>query len=523
MFERYVAKYLRISDDDEDIGGNKLESDSIVNQRKVLEYYIEHHPELSKYPVMEFLDDGFSGVNFHRPGVQRLLKEVKENRIACIVVKDLSRFGRNYIEVGDYMEQVFPFMGVRFISVSDNYDSFQKPVGIEIGFKNLIHDLYSRDLSRKVKSVKHLHQERGYYSGGDVPYGYQRNKGKETTYYPDLQAAQVVKKIFLLAAEGIPPSKIAETLSNESIPTPGAYKNRSINENYKLKNQKSNLWTPTQVRQIIQNEVYIGTYVCHKITSVKPREMKRNDTSEYMKFEDDHEPLVEKALFQAAQSAIQMRGKRGRYKKEDNPHALKGKVKCGRCGYGMIRSGKRISIYSCYMGEACGSHMKILTSVLEKCVLDILKKLIEASSEKQKNLQGAQKQIVSELSKIKAETRILEMKTGYCKTRRLNLYHQWKEGNIRKEEYLTQKEALSEQEAECGWKLDILNRKLSDTLLGQSNTIPGLDGESFLENLILTKELADALIERIDVYEADRIEVTWKFRDIICDSPIIPC
>lgn len=515
MFKRYVAKYLRISDDDEDIGGNKLESDSIVNQRNVLEYYIEHHPELSKYPVMEFLDDGFSGVNFHRPGVQRLLKEVKENRIACIVVKDLSRFGRNYIEVGDYIEQVFPFMRVRFISVSDNYDSFEKPVGIEIGFKNLIHDLYSRDLSRKVKSVKHLHQERGYYSGGDVPYGYQRNNGEGAAYYPDPQAAQIVKKVFALAAEGMPPSKIAETLSNESIPTPGAYKNQSINENYKLKNRKSNLWTPAQVREIIQNEVYIGTYVCHKISSVKPREMKRNDTSEYMKFENDHEPLVEKALFEEAQSVIQVRGKRRRYKKEDNPHALKGKVKCGRCGYGMIRSGKRINIYSCHMGGACGSHIKIQTSVLDKCVLDVLKKLIEASSKKGKTLQGAQKQIVSELSKTKEEKRILEMKAGYCKTSRLNLYHQWKEGSIKKEEYLIQKKELSEQETECRQKLDVLNKKLSDALLEQSNTIPGVDGKNYLENLILTKELADALIEQIDVYEADRIEVTWKFRNII--------
>lgn len=515
MLEGYIAKYLRISDDDEDIGSNKLESDSIVNQRKVLEYYIEHHPELSKYPVMEFMDDGFSGVNFHRPGVQRLFKEVKENRVACIVVKDLSRFGRNYIEVGDYIEQVFPFMGVRFISVSDNYDSFQKPVGIEIGFKNLIHDLYSRDLSRKVKSVKHLHQERGCYSGGDVPYGYQRNKGKGPAYYPDLQAAQTVKKIFMLAADGMPPSKIAETLSNEAIPTPGAYKNQSINENYRLKNYKSNLWTPAQVREIIQNEVYIGTYVCHKMTSVKPREMKRNDATEYIKFEDDHEPLVENALFQAAQCAIQVRGKRGRYKKAKNPHALKGKVKCGCCGYGMIRSGKRINVYACHMGEACGSHMRIQTNVLEKSVLDTLKNLIEVSSEKGRTLQDTQNQRVSELSKAKEEKRILEMKVGYCKTSRLNLYHQWKEGRIKKEEYLVQKEELLEQETECGKKLDILNRKLSDMSSNQTDTIPGVDDENFPENLILTKELADALIERIDVYESDRIEVTWKFRDII--------
>jgi len=189
----YVAKYLRISDDDEDMGGRKTESDSIGNQRKVLDVYIKNHPELSQYPLREYLDDGFSGVNFHRPGIQGLLKEVRENRIACIVVKDLSRFGRNYIEVGDYIEQIFPFLGVRFISIADNFDSFKNPAGIEIGLKNLIHDLYSRDLSKKIKSTKALMQKQGVYSGGGVPFGYIRDdgNGKTADFIPDPEALRM--------------------------------------------------------------------------------------------------------------------------------------------------------------------------------------------------------------------------------------------------------------------------------------------------------------------------------------------
>lgn len=140
---------------------------------------------------------------------------------------------------------------------------------------------------------------------------------------------------------------------------------------------------------------------------------------------------------------------------------------------------------------------------------------MEASSDKVRSLQDAENQIVSELSKAKEEKRILEMKTGYCKTSRISLYHQWKEGNIKKEQYLAQKEEIAEQEAECGRKLDILNRKLSDMALVQSNTVLGVERESFPGNLILTKGLSNALIERIDVYEADRIEITWKFRDIL--------
>lgn len=515
MSEGYIAKYLRISDDDGDMDGSKTESDSIGNQRKVLEYYIATHAELLGYPVMEFLDDGFSGVNFHRPGIQKLLNEVKENKVACIIVKDLSRFGRNYIEVGDYIEQVFPFMGVRFISVSDHYDSFLKPVGIEIGFKNLIHDLYSRDLSRKVKSVKHLHQEHGRYSGGDVPYGYRKKKGDRTAYVPDPDAAKIVKEIFMFAADGKPPSQIAQILSGKGIPTPGAYKNESISENYKLKNQKRNLWTPAQVRQIIQNETYIGTYVCHKSTTIKPREIQRNSIADYMRFSDRHEPLVEKTLFQEAQKAIQARGSQKKYKKETNPHALKGKVKCGCCGYGMIRSGKRVNIYYCHMGEICGSHMKIRTDVLEKSVLDTLKKLMEIYLEKENGLQRTPSRSVSELFHAKEEKRLLEMKSGYCKTHRLELYRQWKDGKIKKEEYLTQKDELQKVETECRQKLDDLEEQLCNISLEQPDRIKKLTMGVSPSDIALTKELADALIERIDVYEANRIEITWKFEDLM--------
>ncbi len=505
----YIAKYLRISDDD--IGEEKSESDSIGNQRKVLEYYIENHQELSGYPVKEFLDDGYSGVNFNRPGVQRLLKDVQGRKVACIIVKDLSRFGRNYIEVGGYVEQVFPFMGVRFISVSDNYDSSQNPAGIEIGFKNLIHDLYSRDLSRKVKSVKHLHQERGIYSGGGVPYGYRKKESKGAAYCPDPKAAEVVKKIFCLAAEGAAPVQIADELNKEMIFTPGAYKNQSLNQNYRLKNRKKNLWTPAQVRGVIQNEVYIGTYICHKSTSVRPREMKQNDRSEYLKFEHDHEALVGEELFLAAQAAIVTRGKRGFYKKEENPHALKGKIKCGCCGYGMVRGGRKTDVYYCRMGNGCGSRIKIETKELEEVVLKTLQKIIEVCQEQEKKRQDENGRKPGKISDAKEEKRLLEMKAGYCKAARLDLYQQWKEGGITKDAYILKRNELARKEAEFWKKRNILNQSMPDlsALAGEGDLKQGICFVSGIQKL--TKKLADDLIERVDVYASDRIEITWKF------------
>lgn len=511
MNDKYVAKYLRISDDDDDVGEQKSESDSIANQRKVLEDYIGSHGELSQYVVKEFADDGFSGVNFNRPGIQNLLQEVKESRVACIIVKDFSRFGRNYIETGDYIEQIFPFLGVRFIAVSDNYDSAYKQPGIEVGFKNLIHDMYSRDLSRKIKSVKKLYQERGCSTGGDVPYGYQRNRENNPVYLPDSEAAEVVKTIFRLAVEGNSPVEIADILCEDGVETRGAYKNKTINRNYKLKNQKSNFWTAAEIREILKNEVYIGTYICHKMSSVSPRVMKHNDEAEYITFENAHEPLVTKEIFRQAQEVISLRGKRGQYKKDENPHALKGKLKCGYCGYGMVQTTSKSASYYCRMGNRCGSHLSVKTEVLEKAILGVIHKYMELYLEEENKKQKVYLGKQAELLKANEEKRLLEMKIGNCKANRLNLYRQWKEMLISKEEYLLKRCEYENQEKESSEKLEKVNSRITELQSELNKKGEQRRGNCFSEQT-LTRELTDALIERIDVYAPDKIEIHWKVR-----------
>lgn len=254
--------------------------------------------------IREFVDDGFSGVNFERPGIQKLLLEVKSQHVACIVVKDFSRFGRNYIAVGDYIEQIFPFMGVRFISVADEYDSNLRQPGIEEGLRNLLHDLYSRDLSKKIKTVKRLHQKQKHYTGGDVPYGYIRNPEKEPKLIPDPEASKVVKRIFKLASEGKRLGQIADILSEEKVPTKGVYKNQNGNQNYNIRNTRRALWINSEVKDIIENEVYIGRYICGKSTTIVPRVQRKNDEKDYIIFEDAQEPLVDEETFRLAQAVI---------------------------------------------------------------------------------------------------------------------------------------------------------------------------------------------------------------------------
>ena len=409
---------------------------------------------------------------------------MQEGKVACIIIKDLSRFGRNYIEVGDYMERFFPLLEVRFISVFDHYDSLENPIEIEVGFKNLFHDLYSRDLSKKVKAVKQLYQKRGIYNGGDVPYGYKRADNKYITYIPDPKAAKTVKEIFILAAKGMTTVEIADILNRGKIPTPGAYKNQYTDRNYRLKNQRSNLWSSTQVREIIQNEVYIGVFLCHKSSTIKPRQSRRNDKSEFIRFEHNHEQLVEKELFLRAQTIIVSQKKRGSYKK-GYMSILKGKVKCGCCGYAMNQSGK-ISKYSCRMGNSCGSYIKIETRILEETILKILLKWIEIFHKEIQN---------RKCSENKEKKRMLEIKKEHCKVSHFHLYELWKEGQITKEQYILKKKQFIIQEEQYQTK--------------------NIDKNFFPEIQRLTKELVERFVEKIYIYSTNRIEIRWKFQQEI--------
>lgn len=511
--EKYLAKYLRISEDDGDIGVRKKESDSIANQRKVLDSYIACHEELSNFPVKEFVDDGVSGVTFQRPAVQMLLKEVREGRVACIVVKDLSRFGRNYIEVGDYIEQIFPFLGVRFIAVSDQFDSLRNTAGIDIGFKNLIHELYSRDLSGKVKSAIAVRQKRGCYNGGGIPYGYQLGKEGEPPFIPDGEAADVVKRIFSLAADGNTTSRIADILNQGSVPTPGVYKKQHGGISYSFKNEKQNLWTAAQVNLIIRNQVYRGTYVAHKLSTVRPGVVRKNKEAVYVTLDNHHERLVEEELFQKAQLAIKQRGRSKN--RAEYESALKGKVKCGCCGYSMsIRREAKEPYYRCWTGKGCGSYMKMNVKLLEATVWDTLQQLMETCLEQEKKLKNVRAQKLEKVSKAKEEKRLTEIQIENCRVSRLDLYHRWKEGMLTKEEYIKKKDELNQRGAEGQKRLEQLEAYLEDAVLAVGVPEQDKSLSMLMKAENLSQELVDELIEKIEVYSGNRIEIKWKVMDI---------
>lgn len=220
-----LALYLRLSIEDERDTGNGLkkdESNSIGNQRKQILEYIQQDSELCRYETVEFNDDGYSGTNMNRPGMQRLLKEVKENNISCIIVKDMSRFSRGYIEMGTYLNQIFPFMGIRFIAINDHYDSREhngSTIEIDTAFQTLLYDLYSKDVSVKVKTAFENKGANGEYVFGQAPFGYEKSKEVKNTIIVNEKKAQIVRHIFSLAMQGKSSTQIARQLYEEGVPT----------------------------------------------------------------------------------------------------------------------------------------------------------------------------------------------------------------------------------------------------------------------------------------------------------------
>ncbi len=225
-----IVLYIRLSVEDEDSrDGVKDESNSVTNQRDLLRRYVESCPEFRGSEIMELCDDGFSGTNMQRPDMQRLLQKAKAKEFDCIIVKDFSRFGRDYITVSDYVDQIFPFLDIRFISVNDGYDSAKmkgKTSGVDIAFRNVIYGYYSKDLSLKVKSGKRTKALKGDYLSPFAPIGYRKDKRNKNQLVVDEDSAGIVRRIFRLAGMGMSTLEITRLFNSEKVPTPSAIKNR---------------------------------------------------------------------------------------------------------------------------------------------------------------------------------------------------------------------------------------------------------------------------------------------------------
>lgn len=324
--KRYrIAIYMRLSKEDNKC---KEESNSITMQRVLLQKYTAEN--FTGYELYEFCDDGYTGTNLERPGMQKMLEMARDRKIDCVIVKDFSRFARDYIELGCYLEQIFPFLGIRFVSVNDHYDSGSGQDSIadlDINFRNLLYDLYSKDLSGKVRSSLAIRKEKGQYVSANSPFGYEKDPKDRHALLVAEDEAEVVRRIFALTLDGYTSVKIAKLFNETGVRTPMEFKREKRNLKRTPKGERF-VWNSSTICQILKNEVYIGNIVQKK--SVRDYGGGKNrpiPREEWLVACNHHEPIIDKETFEKVQ---ERRGKK-RPPKYNTKHPLVGKLVCGCC------------------------------------------------------------------------------------------------------------------------------------------------------------------------------------------------
>ena len=502
-----TALYCRLSRED----GDRPESDSIGNQRKLLEEYVKAHPELEICDY--YSDDGYTGTNFDRPDFRRMLRDIEAGKVNCVMVKDLSRFGRDYIDAGYYLERWLPEYGTRFVAVTDNIDSNRGAYDMMMPLRNLFNAQYAKDISQKVKSSFRAKQKRGEFIGAFASYGYLKDTQNRNHLVVDPVASKVVQRIFSLFEDGVGKIRIAKILNEEGIPCPSEYKSL-MGDRYRNCNklEETTYWTYATVHRILNCEMYIGNMEQGRNDRAQLHgAAKQKDKAEWIIVEGTHEAIISRAQWDRVQTLLKKRGRAPNFKQNVSPFA--GFLKCGDCGRSMSKtkwSGK--VFYTCgsykrYGADVCTNHY-ITHDALEDVVLSDLNHIIASV----KNLQELAEQGAQEAKRtgcnrgererlMGALSRVQRMKKG--------IYEDYRESILPKSEYLRYRRDYDEQENtllkqlsrldECPDRKDILEQPWVKELVSLGR-LTALDRPTIAET-----------IKGIRFFEDGTIEITYLF------------
>ena len=393
MSEYVIAKYLRLSLEDADLDpAEKEESNSISNQRRLIDDAISTKFASKTVKVIEFADDGRSGTNFDRPGVTKLLELAKQGKVNCIIVKDFSRWGRDYIAVSDYLEQIFPFLQIRFISVNDDYDSETLQYGsagmVDVGFKNIMHDLYSKELSQKLRIAKQQLFAAGKYHSSFAFYGYTKSPTEKYKLIVDKDTAPIVRKIFWWADSGKSTTEIAKMLNDKKVPPPmAALAKQKGFKRYLKDDNYGRIWTSSSVRRILKDERYTGKsiYGRTKIESIGSKRSVQQPENQWVVVPDMLPVVISQSVYDSVQPKLK---KHVKAKNEKTNRLFCGNVRCGHCGYALAYHPAKYPYYQCHTHSVTNVDCfgnRILEDELEQTVLTMAKKyaaaIIDADAE----------------------------------------------------------------------------------------------------------------------------------------------
>ncbi len=526
----HVGVYARLS-----VEGSERKNESIDTQIAMAKQYLKEHPEMELYDC--YTDLGRTGTNFKREGFERMMQDVRKKRIDCVIVKDLSRFGRNHIEAGNYIQKIFPFMGVRFIALADGIDTSSEKSGTDemaLNLKNLVNEMYARDIAEKVKSSKRSRQEQGSYTGGIPPYGYLAEwlEGKKCLFVCP-ETSGIVKDIYGMYLSGKNMGQIAGELYESGIHRPGIYK--KTGHVYRQEGEALEQWGTATVKFILTNPVYMGCLVqgttCGRQYKIRNRH--DVDSGDYSVKWGTHEPLIsEDIFFQVAamfeKSAEKYCNSNGFSKKvplEEDIYA--GVLFCGDCGKAMARvanakeftSGHTVRYYGYY----CPASRRLddLHCPTKSIALGVLDELVKTALYQEFALSDLrpgrlvkeyEKQAEEQKEKIRQEIVSCGKKQESGKKKGSELYQKYHEGGLSLEEFQQMKKEQERSLLEMAGRKEELQRRLD----GMEREIA--EKGKFLRNLMkcnektkLTKDVIHSLIRRIDVYAGHRVKITFAF------------
>ena len=525
-----VALYIRLSQEDADNGTEKQESNSVTSQKTLLNEFADTHDDLIVYDT--YIDDGFTGTDFNRPSFQRLLEDMRNGNINCVIVKDLSRLGRNYIEVGNYIEQVFPLFNIRFIAINDSVDSFKNPAStntILVPFKNLINDEYCRDTSIKIRTSLNGKKKKGEFIGAFPSYGYIKDPKDKHKLLTDEIAADIVRKIFNWNVnEGLGKIAICHRLNDLGILNPTGHKKLELGQNYNNYGIQDNTytWTPSTVRNILNNEVYIGNTVQGKrrTKSYKVHKVEAVPKEEWVRVENTHEPIIDKETFEKAQEMSRRDTKVSQKTKELSVWA--GFLKCADCKRAMNKksstnkSGSKYEYYICSTyrkksNNLCTKH-SIKVENLEKAVLKAINLHIDLLIDTEEIVKQINDSSFQNTKNENIENMIIDKQNEISKISnfKMRLYEDWKNEDITRKEYLEYKQKYEndiERLKQNIERLESEKQKYESQSISNNKWI-----EKFKEQKGITELSRDIMMELIDciyVHENGNITIKFKFED----------
>ncbi len=521
-----AAAYVRLSKEDANIGSNdKIGSNSINNQKALIMKEIESMSNVLLYDV--YIDDGYTGLNFNRPSFKSLMKDIQDNKVNMIVVKDLSRLGRDYIEVGEYIKKIFPTLGIRFVSILDHFDSLIAPsseINLLVPVKNFVNDSYSRDISIKIRSHQEIMRNSGLYVGAYVTYGYKKSDHNKNLIVIDDYAADIVRKIFSWKLDGFSCEFIANKLNKLDILAPSEYKRRrGINYKSGFENSLNAKWSAITIKRLLSNKIYIGTLeqgkkekISYKLEKVieKPQE-------NWSVVQNSHEKIISQNDFYTVQRLLKIDTRIS--PQEDATFLFSGLIFCGECCANMVHriikyKDKKRVYYICSSynkGKNCSRH-SILEENLKEIVLKSINKHIDNLVEFENILKSIDN-LQIDCNDVIVNNKELKNKKEELikyKQKEIILNNDYKDGLVSKEEY---KDFLAVYKDKCDrLEKSIKNIEVEISKVFENNLLSfeWIDNFKKYRNIKkINRLILITLIQKIVIHEDKRIEIVFNYKD----------